>query len=415
MIVVGLLSGTSMDGLDVAVADIQIADGTVALTPLSATTTAWPTHLRDRLLGVLPPATTTVEELCALDTLVGQAAAEAAASALAELGTDGELICWLGQTVFHWVRGRHAEGSLQLGQPAWIAERTGLPVVSDLRSRDIAAGGHGAPLASTLDALWLAGPNRRAALNIGGIANITVVGRPGEPVIAYDTGPGNCLLDTVATRARDSAPRHHPAGAPGYDVDGTLAAAGQVDLALLGILLAEPYYAAEPPKSTGRELFTAGYLDAALAERASHPGGAELIPAHADIAATLVELTARTVGAACTRHGITEVVGAGGGMRNPVLVAALRAALDPVPLRRSDELGIPVDAKEAYLTALLGALSWHGLPGVLPGATGSRTPRVLGRFSPGHGPLRMPTPASPVHTLRITEASAARLGTPCTT
>jgi anhydro-N-acetylmuramic acid kinase len=415
VIVVGLLSGTSMDGLDVAVADIQIADGTVALTPLSATTTAWPTHLRDRLLGVLPPATTTVEELCALDTLVGQAAAEAAASALAALGTDGELICWLGQTVFHWVRGRHAEGSLQLGQPAWIAERTGLPVVSDLRSRDIAAGGHGAPLASTLDALWLAGPNRRAALNIGGIANITVVGRPGEPVIAYDTGPGNCLLDIVATGARDSGPRHHPAAAPGYDVDGTLAAAGQVDLALLAILLAEPYYAAEPPKSTGRELFTAGYLDAALAERASHPGGAELIPAHADIAATLVELTARTVAAACTRYGVTEVVGAGGGMRNPVLVAALRAALAPVPLRRSDELGMPVDAKEAYLTALLGALSWYGLPGVLPGATGSRTPRVLGRFSPGHGPLRMPTPASPVHTLRIAEAAAARLGAPCTT
>jgi anhydro-N-acetylmuramic acid kinase len=261
----------------------------------------------------------------------------------------------------------------------------------------------------------LAGPNRRAALNIGGIANITVVGRPGEPVIAYDTGPGNCLLDIVATRARDSGPRHHPAAAPGYDVDGTLAAAGQVDLALLAILLAEPYYAAEPPKSTGRELFTAGYLDAALAERASHPGGAELIPAHADIAATLVELTARTVAAACTRYGVTEVVGAGGGMRNAVLVAALRAALAPVPLRRSDELGMPVDAKEAYLTALLGALSWYGLPGVLPGATGSRTPRVLGRFSPGHGPLRMPTPASPVHTLRIAEAAAARLGAPCTT
>src|SRR5882757_1211043 len=211
-----------MDGLDVAVADIQITEGAVALTPLSATTTAWPTHLRDRLLGVLPPATTTVEELCALDTLVGQAAAEAAAAALAELGVAGELICWLGQTVFHWVRGRHAEGSLQLGQPAWIAERTGLPVVSDLRSRDIAAGGHGAPLASTLDALWLAGPDRRAALNIGGIANITVVGRPGDPVLGYDTGPGNCLLDVVATRARSGARSDQRSrqvdGAPGFDV-----------------------------------------------------------------------------------------------------------------------------------------------------------------------------------------------------
>lgn len=410
MIVVGLLSGTSMDGLDVAVAEIEIAGGVVRLTPLGAHTTPWSPRLRDRLLAVLPPGRTTVEEVCALDTLVGQAAAAAADTALAALDRPGDLVSWLGQTVFHWVDEGAALGSLQLGQPAWIAERTGLPVVSDLRSTDIAAGGHGAPLASTLDALWLAGPRRRAALNVGGIANITVVGRPTEPVVSFDTGPGNCLLDVLATRTAAGAGQGTAAGAaPGYDVDGALAAAGTVDQALLAELLAEKYYAAEPPKSTGRELFTADYLDAALrtaSHAASHaarrrsPRTAD--PTPPDIAATLVALTARTVADACARYAVTEVVGSGGGMHNPVLVAALRAALLPVPLRRSDELGLPVDAKEAYLAALLGALSWHGVPGVRPGATGSRVPRVLGRFSPGHRPLRLPDPAGPVHALQVT-------------
>ncbi|MDT7751956.1 MAG: anhydro-N-acetylmuramic acid kinase, partial [Pseudonocardiales bacterium] len=255
MIVVGLLSGTSMDGLDVAVAEIEIAGGVVRLTPLGAHTTPWSPRLRDRLLAVLPPGRTTVDEVCALDTLVGQAAAAAADAALGDLGRPGDLVSWLGQTVYHWVREGEALGSLQLGQPAWITERTGLPVVSDLRGTDIAAGGHGAPLASTLDALWLAGPRRRAALNLGGIANITVVGRPGEPVVSFDTGPGNCLLDVLATRTGTAS---GTAGIPGYDVDGALAAAGTVDPALLAELLAEKYYAAEPPKSTGRELFTAG-------------------------------------------------------------------------------------------------------------------------------------------------------------
>jgi anhydro-N-acetylmuramic acid kinase len=405
VIVVGLLSGTSMDGLDVAVAEIEIAGGVVLLTPLGAHTTPWSPRLRDRLLAVLPPGSTTVEEVCALDTLVGQAAAEAADAALSDLGRPGDLVSWLGQTVYHWVRDGHALGSLQLGQPAWIAERTGLPVVSDLRGTDIAAGGHGAPLASTLDALWLAGPRRRAALNLGGIANITVVGRPDEPVVSFDTGPGNCLLDVVATRAAsgpDTGPTRGPDTVPGYDVDGALAAAGTVDPALLAELLAEKYYAAEPPKSTGRELFTADYLDAALSAALITARHRTQPPTLPDVAATLVSLTARTVTDACARYGVTEVVGSGGGMHNPVLVDALRAALAPASLRRSDELGLPVDAKEAYLTALLGALSWHGVPGVRPGATGSRVPRVLGRFSPGHRPLRLPEPAGPVHALQVT-------------
>ncbi|MEJ2870649.1 anhydro-N-acetylmuramic acid kinase [Actinomycetospora sp. OC33-EN08] len=377
MIVVGMLSGTSADGLDVAVCSIEVGE-TVQLEVLRHAGVAWPEGLGDRVLALLPPAPTTVEEVCAVDHALGRAAADAAVDALD--GLDGDLVVWLGQTVFHGISDGRATGGLQLGQPAWIAEATGLPVVSDLRSTDIAAGGHGAPLASTLDALWLAGPETRVALNLGGIANVTVVAPHG--VTAFDTGPANCWLDVVAHRATGAA----------YDVDGALAARGTVDRGLLEHLLAEPYYAAPPPKTTGRELFTAPALDAAVAHAAPHidaPG----------LAATLVALTARTVADAC--RDAVEVVGAGGGMANPVLRRALAEALHPIPLVSADERGLPADAKEAVLTALLGALTWHGVPGVLPGATGTATPRVLGRISPGHAPLRLPEPAPAVRSLEV--------------
>ena len=378
MIVVGMLSGTSVDALDVAVCRIGVAR-TTTLELLAHSEVPWPDDLRGRLLALLPPATTTVEEVAALDNELGRAAGDATAEALATAGVRGDLVAWLGQTVFHGIADGRASGGLQLGQPAWIAEATGLPVVSDLRATDIAAGGHGAPLASTLDALWLR-PGR-IGLNLGGIANVTVVG---PPVLAYDTGPANCWLDVVAHRATGAS----------FDLDGALAAAGAVHDGLLAHLLTAPYYAAPPPKTTGRELFTAVALDAAIA--AAAPGiGAP------DLAATLVALTARTVADACRAHGPVEVVGSGGGMANPVLRAAIAAELGPVPLVSSDEHGLPSAAKEAVLTALLGALTWHGVPGVLPGATGSAVPRVLGRISTGAAPLRRPEPIDAVHSLEV--------------
>jgi anhydro-N-acetylmuramic acid kinase len=383
MIVVGMLSGTSMDGLDTAVCEIEVLDGAGRRSVLAHRGVPWPAGLQERLLAVLPPAATTVGEIAALDNAVGRAAGAAAGAVLAEAGVRGELVAWLGQTVFHGVADGRATGGLQLGQPAWIADATGLPVVSDLRATDIAAGGHGAPLASTLDALRLAGKETRVALNLGGIASLTVVA-PSAPVIAYDTGPSNCWLDVVA---------HRLTGLP-YDVDGALAAAGTVDGALLAHLLADPYYAATPPKTTGRELFTATALDAAVA--AVRPGIAA-----ADLAATLVALTARTVADGCRAHVPVEVVGSGGGMDNPTLRAALAADLGDVPLVRSDDRGLPSAAKEAVLTALLGALTWHGVPGVRPGATGSRTARVLGRISPGHAPLRLPEPVGVLRSLEV--------------
>jgi anhydro-N-acetylmuramic acid kinase len=255
-------------------------------------------------------------------------------------------------------------GTLQVGEPAWIAEATGLPVVSGLRTRDVAAGGQGAPLVGLFDALWLAGrPGSAVALNLGGIANVTVPRRAAS--LAFDTGPACALLD--------AATRHLTGGRLAFDVDGALAARGRVLPDLLERLLDEPYYARRAPKSTGKELFHLDYLLDRL-------GNEE--PAAEDLLATLVALTARTV-ADAVRHTATEVVASGGGTRNPVLMAALQAELPGVAVRTSDELGVPSQAKEALAFAVLGWHTWYGLPGVLPGATGARHPGVLGSVTPG--------------------------------
>src|SRR5882757_1121483 len=284
MKVLGLISGTSMDGIDTAVAELRLAGDTVVLTPLHAAAVPYPARVHADLLAALPPRDCTAAKLCQLDTWVGQAFADAATQTLA-VHPDLELVASLGQTIYHWVEGDRCEGTLQLGQPAWIAEATGLPTVADLRARDVARGGHGAPLAAILDALWLGGRDDRTwvGLNLGGIANITVV-TPGRGPIAYDTGPGNALLDLTARRVG----LHQ-------DEDGELAADGTVQPDLLELLLREPYYARPAPKSTGKELFHVGYLD-----------GTEHRVLE-DVMATLVELTAITIADACHRHGADVV------------------------------------------------------------------------------------------------------------
>lgn len=390
--VIGLISGTSLDGVDVAAADLHAEDGTVVLTPLGELEIPYPEPLREALLAALPPNPCTAGELTRLDTGVGQAFADAAARGAEELGGGADLVASLGQTVFHWVENGHVRGTLQLGQPAWIAERTGLPVVADLRARDVAAGGHGAPLASTLDQLWLRGLAEDtgrpvAALNLGGIANITVVAED-RPVIAYDTGPANALLDLAAHRVSGQR----------SDVDGRLALSGSVRRDLLGRLLAAPYFAAAPPKSTGKEHFNAGFLDSALAGLDSVEPG--------DLLATLTELTAVTVADQCRRHGVATVIASGGGVANPALMAALVRALPDAVVKTSDDLGLPGAGKEAYLTALLGWLTWCGVPGTVPSATGARGPRVLGALVPGDGPLILPAPlGGAVTRLRVAEKS----------
>ena len=380
MIVIGLISGTSVDAIDAAAAHFEQDGDTLVLRPLGHREYAWPAETRRRVLASLPPAPVTMGEVCALDGLIGEAFAAVAVEAARDLA-DGAagLVCSHGQNVFHLIEDGRARATLQLGQPALIAEATGLPVISDLRARDVAAGGQGAPLASTLDALWLAGDDGpRAALNLGGIANITVVGRAGEPVFAFDTGPASCLLDLTAARLTD--------GALAFDRNGEMALRGQVDAELLARLRDDPYYRRSPPKSTGRELFDTAYVQRRL-EGMSDVSGVDLM-------ATLTELSASTVAEACLRHGVCEVVASGGGVRNPALMAALRRRLDPIRLVTAEQRGLPSEAKEAYLFALLGWLTWHGLPGTVLGATGARGPRILGRVSPGAEAIALPEPAT---------------------
>ncbi|MDO3682324.1 anhydro-N-acetylmuramic acid kinase [Micromonospora sp. C28ISP2-4] len=379
MRIVGLMSGTSYDGVDVVAAEFTADADTLRLRPLGHRELAYPDDLRAEIGALLPPAATTIEAVCRLDNRLGEVFAEAAAVGVELAGGAADAVVSPGQTVFHWVEDGRVRGTLQLGAPARVAARVGVPVLHDLRSADVAAGGQGAPLVPAFDALLLdpaAGP--RGALNLGGIANLTVVA-PGAPVLGYDVGPANALLDAAARRLLDRP----------CDVDGARAAAGRVHEALLARLLAEPYYTAPPPKSTGKELFHGGYLDAALAAL-GEPVDAD------DVLATLTELTARTVADACDRHGVTEVVAAGGGVRNPTLRARLAALGEGRwRLRTTDELGVPAQAKEAYAFALLGWLSWHGLPGAVPSVTGASRAAVLGSWTPAGPSAAAPRPPAP--------------------
>ncbi|MGW0230140.1 anhydro-N-acetylmuramic acid kinase [Actinopolymorpha singaporensis] len=393
--VVGLMSGTSYDGIDVAAADLAFDGSEIVLHPLGALGYPMDPGIRELVGAALPPAQTSMADVCRLDTVLGQAFGEAAARGAEELA-DGraDLVVSHGQTLFHWIDDGRARGTLQLGQPAWIAERTGLPVVSDLRSRDITRGGQGAPLVSILDVLLLPpGPTARAALNLGGIANLTLV-RPDGDVLAYDLGPANALVDLACRRYF---------GRP-YDVDGEIAASGSVSEKLLAALLDEPYFRRSPPKSTGKELFHGGYLDAALL------GVPDLAPD--DIVATVTELTARLVATECGTHRVGELIVSGGGVRNGWLMRRIRelarAGDAAVRIRPIDDLGLPSDGKEAYAFALLGFLTFHGVTGTVPACTGADTATVLGSITPGHSPLRLPEPPGVVPTRLRIEPPVAR-------
>ncbi|MFE4578644.1 anhydro-N-acetylmuramic acid kinase [Streptomyces chartreusis] len=374
MRVIGLMSGTSYDAIDAGAADLSLDGDSLVLKPLGLVSEAYDQTLREALAASLPPGATSMAEVCRLDARIGQAFAATAVRAVREL-CDGraELIASHGQTVYHWAEDGRVHGTLQLGQPAWLAEATGLPVVADFRSRDIAAGGQGAPLVSLVDLLWLRGrPGRPVALNLGGIANLTA-----PDGTAFDTGPGCALIDAAA--------RGFSGGRLSYDVDGALAGGGTVHEPLLLRLLEEPYYALPAPKTTGKELFHLGHLRDALS-------GVGTLPAE-DVVATLTMLTARTVADAVSTLAATEVIASGGGTRNPVLMRMLGQRLPGVTLRTSDELGLASAAKEAYAFAVLGFLTAHGLPGTVPSATGARHARVLGSITPGRDGLRLPPPA----------------------
>ncbi|MEV0247466.1 anhydro-N-acetylmuramic acid kinase [Nocardia sp. NPDC050712] len=385
MRVIGLMSGTSHDAIDAVGAEIDLRDDTLHIRIAGLLSRPYPEPLRAELIAALPPGSIDMAAVCRLDTAIGQEFAAVAVAANTEL-FDGaaDLVASHGQTVYHWVSQGTTHGTLQLGQPAWIAERTGLPVVSDFRARDIAAGGQGAPLVGLFDVLWLAGrPGRAAALNIGGIANVTVTG---DSPAAFDTGPGNALIDAAVAMATD--------GTEHFDRAGARAARGSVDHELLKHLLAEPYYSAPPPKSTGKELFNRAYLERVLR-------GGPLAPN--DIVATVTALTAHTIADALGPHAPTEVIASGGGTRNPTLLAMLRQRLGTARLRTSDELGLPSAAKEATAFAVLGFLTAHGLTGSYAACTGAAHATVLGSVTPGAAGFAFPaTPSTPPRRLTVT-------------
>jgi anhydro-N-acetylmuramic acid kinase len=372
MRVVGLISGTSHDGVDGCHVEFSQSGTRLEATILAADVVPYPSDLRERLAAALPPNATTLAEVCALDVLIGD---HFAAVARALGAGDCDLVSSHGQTVFHWVEDGRARGGLQLGNLWPLAESTRRPVLTDHRAADIAAGGQGAPLVPVLDVLLLAGRGRTAALNLGGIANMTVVADGSEPR-AYDLGPANALIDAAVVRMTGGTER--------YDAGGRYASAGRVDQALLEDLLTDPYYARPAPKSTGKEHFHAAYLEGYLAHHADVRG--------ADVVATLTELTARVVGRELCEAGVSEVYTSGGGTANPVLLQRIRSTSAGLRLGTTEELGVPSGIKEALAFALIGYLTAHELPGNVPSCTGAAGPRVLGRL----GPVTARIPVEPV-------------------
>jgi anhydro-N-acetylmuramic acid kinase len=352
MRVAGLISGTSVDGIDVAVVDIGDS-----IEVVTTSTVPYPADVREAILSVSNSLTHTAT-IARLNFLLGELFAEALESTGVPLDTI-ELIGSHGQTIFHEGEpvdflGRKVASTMQIGEAAVIAERTGIETIADFRPSDMAAGGKGAPLAPFLDYQLFRHPEHaRIALNIGGIANVTVISANAKPedVIAFDTGPGNMLMDAVA---------------PPFDRDGERARAARVNAALLERLLADPYYQRAPPKTSGREQY-----------------GDEFVRRTNIDIATATELTARTIALAVGRYPDTrEVIVSGGGAHNRYLIERL-GTLVHARVATSDEFGIGVDAKEAILFAVLAYQTFHRRAGNLPTATGARKPMILGKVSRG--------------------------------
>ena len=372
-IVVGLMSGTSLDGISAAVVRFgRGPDRRIVYELLGTSVQAYDAPQRERLSQALVGATP--REYCRLAFDLGDWLADAAIAAMAAAGVGRSSVAAIashGQTVWH----EPGHSTWQLGQPAVIAERTGIDVVSDFRVRDVAAAGQGAPLVPAADALLFAHATEwRALQNLGGIGNVTIVPPGGVPssTRAFDTGPGVVVIDGV-TRAV----------APGlsYDVDGRLARSGTPIDAVVREALEEPYFASPPPKSTGRELFDPTFIARFVARcRATKPNATP-----GDLAATAVALTAASIADALRRfvpEPVTELIVSGGGAENPALVDAIAKALPSFTVRRFSDVFFDGEAKEAVAFALLAYLHVNGLPGNVPRATGAKGPRVLGKLSP---------------------------------
>ena len=376
--IIGLISGTSADGITAAAVEITDRPGDRPGISLRGwATTPYPDGVRNRLVDLFTePAT--MQDAASLNYLLGDlfaSAAEAAARAAGYGMESVDLIASHGQTVAHVAVGDPADplsraATLQLAEAAVIAERTGRPVIADFRAADMAAGGVGAPFVPYADLLLLGGPTGRIALNLGGISNLTVLpaATRREDVYAFDCGPGNMIIDGLA---------RHVFGEP-FDRDGAHAARGRVHREMLASLMSHPFVAAAPPKAAGHEQFGRPFLRDLLTRWGTVPPD--------DLLATATAFTAQAVGLNISRHvlprhPVEEIVASGGGVHNPTLLRDLAAAVAPLRVRRIDEFGVPSDAKEALAFALLGHASLMGLPGNLPRVTGARHAAVLGKFT----------------------------------
>ncbi|HEX7801133.1 MAG TPA: anhydro-N-acetylmuramic acid kinase [Pseudoxanthomonas sp.] len=359
----GLISGTSADGIDAALVRFEPHCELVF-----GRTYPWDETLRARLIALGQGGeATSLDELGELDTTLARAFADAAMQAIADSGTDRNRVRAIGshgQTVRHRPESP-AAFTWQMGDGNVIAERSGIATVADFRRRDVAAGGHGAPLMPAFHAAMLRSPEEdRAVLNLGGIGNFTLLPRAGE-VRGFDTGPANALMDAWCERHTGQA----------YDAGGAFAASGAVDAGLLARLLDDPWFALPPPKSTGREQFHLRWLESRL--------GAEQ-PSPADVQAALLELSAITIADAlrATQPGTARVLGCGGGVRNAALMARISANLPGVVVESTAAHGLDPDYVEAMGFAWLARETLAGRPGNLPSVTGAKGPRVLGTVYP---------------------------------
>ncbi len=377
--IAGLMSGTSADGVDVAIIDFAID----ALKVLAFDTYPYPPSISKAIAKLFSDEKTTVSDICHLNFVIGEVFADAVLKLCRKsriIINSIDLIGSHGQTIYHNPKGTRfgkllLRSTLQIGESCVIARRTGKTVVADFRPADIAAGGQGAPLVSYADYLLFSHKKKnRVVQNIGGIANLTwLKARAGiEDILAFDTGPGNMIIDHIAHLITKG--RYH------YDVDGRIAAKGKVDTRLLEKLMQHKFLKKCPPKSTGREEFGAAFSNR-LYNTATKAG---LKPA--DILATVTAFTARSIIAAYRRFLPLlpdEVILCGGGAKNKTLVKMLKEQIKPARVLLTDDFGINADAKEAISFAILAGATIRGIPNNVPSATGAKTPVVLGKIIPG--------------------------------
>lgn len=382
MKVVGLMSGTSLDGMDIAIVEVQKVNDKMEFELNFFTTIPYEKELKARLEKVVVPKTLS-PEISSMNMLLGEVFADGVLAAIKESGIDVseiDLVSSHGQTVFHDPVYKENDpyyrpNTLQIGDISVIAERTGIPAAGDFRTRDVAVGGQGAPLVPFLDyILFRSEKTGRVLVNIGGISNITVLPKnaSGEKVTAYDTGPGNMIIDAFTA--------WHTNGAQSYDKDGNLAGNGKVDQEWLRELLEHPYYKEAPPKSTGREQFGIEYAKD-LWDQAESRNIPEL-----DRIATATALTAVSLGKALEKHikddGVKEIYISGGGLNNTSMIKGLKDYLpETVKIASTKELGINSDAKEAIAFAIFGYLCYHKQPNNLPAATGASKEVIMGKIA----------------------------------